>query len=156
MEDEPPEEPDLCMAKLLMLVEAHNVATFLVVAPLGARHNGIDVECGYILTRLLDAHHARPLRANDVAILAERGMTAIGHEDGVLAWNEPGNRTRYYRDFTRLGVPLKRWESLAAMEAHALSAALEHLTRHPTSGKRAINVEEVARFTARRASEPAP
>lgn len=132
MEDEPPATTDVWLKKFLGLIEEHDVRTFLIIAPLGARHNGLDIEVGHLLTRLFDPDHGKRLHHDDVAILAESKLLDIGL---VLGWSEPGNRTNYYNDLIAAGCILMRWDSLDALFANALAVAVDHATRHPADGR---------------------
>lgn len=70
--------------RLLRVIHEHDVRSYVVYWPLGARLHGLGVELGHLLTRMSDSL----LAPEDVYLLAER--RALGAtEQGTLAWSKP-------------------------------------------------------------------
>lgn len=133
LEDQPPKDPEDHFRLFTTTIRDRDVTTFLLVWPLGARLHGLDVEIGYLLARLEDA----TLGPDDIFLLAEHAVVGIdtGPSDtdrAVLAWSEPGNRTRYHQDLIARGCPIRRWSSVESLERHAVAVGLEHRRRHKT------------------------
>lgn len=122
MEDHEPGESEDNFGFFQRLVDERQVTTFVLFWPLGARLHGLDVEIGYILTQL----EAMALRPRDVYLLAEKRLIDLRSREAVLAWSEPGNRTRYHEDLVARGCKVRRWSTEHALKAHATAVVLEH------------------------------
>lgn len=103
-----PEEPN--MGLLQRLVRDLPVKRFLLYWPYGADRSGLDIEIGYLLTRLEEN------AGLDVRIFIEAGGRPAGKLIGrefVVA--EHRRRTRYYDDLLTYGCKIVEWESYQAL-----------------------------------------
>ncbi len=108
------------MGLLQRLVRDLPVKRFLVYWPYGADRSGLDVEIGYLLTRLEDK------TGLDVRIFVEAGSHPAGKLTGrqfVIA--EHRRRTRYYDDLLTYGCQIVEWESYQALFDSFLSHGRE-------------------------------
>lgn len=126
MEEQEPRPEEDNFAFFARIIQRWNVTSFILFWPLGARLHGLDVEIGHILTRLEEDD----LSVEDVYLLAEKRIIDIDAKDGIIAWSEPGNRTRYHEDLIARGCPVRRWESKQSLAAHMAAITLEHQHRH--------------------------
>lgn len=63
-------------------------------------------------------------------LLAEKRGLGIESRDGVVAWKEPQNRTRYHEDLVARGCPVRRWSSVGSLSVHVGGIAWEHRQRY--------------------------
>lgn len=122
MEDEKRKPGEAHFDLFLRLVEERQVATFVIFWPIGARLHGLEVELGYLLSRLSDG----TLSPEDVYLLAEERTLGVDERASMLAWSEPGNRTRYHQDLVAHGCPIRRWSDPSSLLAQAAAIGLEH------------------------------
>lgn len=120
MEAQVAESGEPNMGFLQRLVRDLPVKRFLVYWPYGADRSGLDVEIGYLLTRLEDK------TGLDVRIFVEAG----GHPAGKLIGRqfvvtEHRRRTRYYDDLLTYGCKIVEWESYQALFDSFLSHGRE-------------------------------
>lgn len=120
MEDEPDVEGENHFAKFLRLTQQRKVTTFLLIVPLKSRLHGLSVEIGHILTEIQEGR----LPAGQVHIAPQILLASID-DAGVMALQEPGNRTRYYEDLIDEGCPIHRWKDWAELNHHVAAVALE-------------------------------
>jgi len=120
MEDEEDREDENNFAKFRRLIDENQPVTFAVLVPLNCRLQGISVELGHLLTLI----HEGRLDAGRVHLLLQSLLAPLD-ENGVLALNEPGNRTRYYEDLIDEGCPVHRWADWRELNNHAVAVALE-------------------------------
>lgn len=120
MEDEPEREGENNFAMFRRLIHEGHPITYLVLVPLNARLHGISVELGHLLTLIQENR----LDAGRVHLFLQSLLGPLD-EDGVLALNEPGNRTRYYEDLVDEGCPIHRWADWRELNNHAVAVALE-------------------------------
>lgn len=98
------------MGLLQRLVRDLPVNRFLIYWPYGANRSGLDVEIGYLLTRLEDQIDL------DVRIFIEAGSHPAGRLAGrqfVVA--EHRRRTHYYDDLLVYGCTMVEWESYQSL-----------------------------------------
>lgn len=126
MEELEPRTDEDNFAFFTRIIEELDIASFILFWPLGARLHGLDVEIGHILTQLEEDR----LSVEDIYVLAEKRIIDIEAKDGVIAWSEPGNRTRYHEDLIARGCPVRRWGSKQSLAAHMAATTLEHQRRH--------------------------
>ncbi len=105
-------------------INHYRVRSFVLFWPMGARLHGLDVEIGHILTRI----HEKEIAPQDVYLLAEKRH--LGHTlEGMIAWAEPGNRTRYHEDLVAAGCNIRRWSTPRTLRVQAQSIAMDHKSR---------------------------
>lgn len=104
------------------LVRELPVDRFLLYWPYGSQRPGLDVELGFLLTRLEDGVSL------DVRVLVEAGAKAAGKiGGGDFVSLEPGRRTHYYEDLIEYRCHVVEWEDYSAL----CNAILRHGTVDP-------------------------
>ena len=99
------------------LVRELPVERFLLFWPYGSQRPGLDVELGFLLTRLNDRV---PL---DVRIFVESGARVAGRlVGGDFESTELGRRTHYYEDLVAYRCPVIEWEDYSVL----FNAVLRH------------------------------
>lgn len=126
MEERNPATGEDNFAFFRRLIDEASVRTFVLFWPLGARLHGLDVEIGYLLSQMEEGR----LDARDVYLLAEKRLLGVRSGEAILAWSEPGNRTRYHEDLVARGCRIRRWSSEDALRAHVSAIVLEHQKRY--------------------------
>lgn len=134
MEEAPGRAGEAYTDKFFRVVDEGGVRTFIVLWPVHAQMNALDVEFGFFLARLRDG----ALEADAVQLLVERRVAALREEGGeaVLASDEAGNRTFYYGDFAQYGCPFRRWGTPLALFRQTADVLREHAERFPVSVSR--------------------
>lgn len=120
MEEEDDVAGENNFAKFRRLLDDNAPITYLVMVPLNARLHGISVEIGHLLT-LIQEDRLDPARVH----LMLQSLLVSLDDDGMLALNEPGNRTQYYEDLVDEGCPIHRWADWRELNNHAVAVALE-------------------------------
>ncbi len=117
MELHPPLGGETHTALFQRLVRELPVGRFLLYWPFGAQRAGLDVEIGFLLSKLAGGV---PL---DIRVLIESGTRAAGRVvGGVFESVELGRRTRYYQDLVEYRCPVVEWEDYEAL----WNAVLQH------------------------------
>lgn len=111
--------------KFARIVEEYNVRTFVIAWPKACRLNGLDIELGFLLERMV----SRTLDPHDVKLLTHDGNIRVDQE-GNWSLGEQGNRTRYYDSFLDEGCTVRLFESARHLELNIISLALDHHQRH--------------------------
>lgn len=130
LEDAAEEVPMDNFESFLRTVAGHHVQTFILFWPIGARLHGLDVELGYLLTRMSEG----TLAPEDVGLLAQQHRFEEDTLDEVIAYSEPGNRTRYHDDLMARGCPVYRWSNAGQLWRQVRAMAEDHRWRHAGSG----------------------